>query len=218
MKYTKDGIIEKAKEFIKGIFKEDCTGHDVYHTLRVYRTALKIQEKEGGDLFLVSIASLLHDVDDYKLVKDRKETDDPYLNAKEFMNSVELGEEFQKQVIEIISSISFKANETVTPKTIEGKIVQDADRLDAIGAIGIARAFAYGGHKNSPLYNPDEKPMENMDFEMYKKHRGSTINHFYEKLLKLKDMINTETGREIALVRDAFMKEFLAEFYKEWSE
>ena len=128
MKYTKDGIIEKAKEFMKGIFKEDCTGHDVYHTLRVYRTALKIQEKEGGDLFLVSIASLLHDVDDYKLVKDRKETDDPYLNAKEFMNSVELDEEFQKQVIEIISSVSFKANETVTPKTIEGKIVQDADR------------------------------------------------------------------------------------------
>ena len=123
MKYTKDGIIEKAKDFIKGIFKEDCTGHDVYHTLRVYRTALKIQEKEGGDLFLVSIASLLHDVDDYKLVKDRKETDDPYLNAKEFMNSVELDEEFQKQVIEIISSVSFKANETVTPKTIEGKIV-----------------------------------------------------------------------------------------------
>ena len=122
MKYTKDGIIEKAKDFIKGIFKEDCTGHDVYHTLRVYRTALKIQEKEGGDLFLVSIASLLHDVDDYKLVKDRKETDDPYLNAKEFMNSVELDEEFQKQVIEIISSVSFKANETVTPKTIEGKI------------------------------------------------------------------------------------------------
>lgn len=121
MKYTKDVIIEKAKEFIKGIFKEDCTGHDVYHTLRVYRTALKIQEKEGGDLFLVSIASLLHDVDDYKLVKDRKETDDPYLNAKEFMNSVELDEEFQKQVIEIISSVSFKANETVTPKTIEGK-------------------------------------------------------------------------------------------------
>ena len=186
--------------------------------MRVYRTALKIQEKEGGDLFLVSIASLLHDVDDYKLVKDRKETDDPYLNAKEFMNSVELDEEFQKQVIEIIFSVSFKANETVTPKTIEGKIVQDADRLDAIGAIGIARAFAYGGHKNSPLYNPDEKPMENMDFEMYKKHRGSTINHFYEKLLKLKDMINTETGRKIALVRDAFMKEFLVEFYKEWSE
>ncbi len=90
------------------------------------------------------------------------------------MNSVELNEEFQKQVIEIISSVSFKANETVTPKTIEGKIVQDANRLDAIEAIGIARAFAYGGHKNSPLYNPDEKPMENMDFEMYKKHRGFT--------------------------------------------
>lgn len=208
-------IITKAKEFIRTIFKEDCTGHDVYHTERVLKTALAIQKKEGGDEFIVSLASLLHDVDDYKLVKVKP--DDPYHNALAFMDSVGLDKETKNKIIDIIKDISFKGIDTKAPASLEGKIVQDADRLDAIGAIGIARAFAYGGHKGSPLYDPDIKPKMNMDFETYKKNRGSTVNHFYEKLLLLKDMMNTSEAKRIAIKRNEIMQNFLNEFFDEWN-
>lgn len=207
-------IIAKAKEFIKTIFKEDCTGHDVYHTQRVLRTALAIQKEEGGDEFLVSLGSLLHDVDDYKLVKVSEK--DPYHNARTFMESVKLDDATIKKVIDIVKDISFKGKDTKAPSSLEGKIVQDADRIDALGAIGIARAFAYGAHKGSPLYDPNVKPVLDMDFETYKKNRGSTVNHFYEKLLLLKDLMNTKTGKRIAAKRDQYMQAFLEEFFEEW--
>lgn len=213
--YTNEQMIAKALDYIKIIFKDEYTGHDVFHTLRVYKTSLMLQKEEGGDLLTLSLSALLHDVDDYKLDVERS-SNDPYYNAHRFMDCVGLSSCFQQNIIEIIEFISFKGTETTKPSTLEGQIVQDADRLDALGAIGIARTFAYGGHKSSPLYDPSIKPMLDMDEETYKTHRGTSINHFYEKLLKLKDLMNTKTGKAIADKRTSFMQEYLDEFYDEW--
>lgn len=209
-------IISNAKNYIKTIFKDECTGHDIYHTIRVYKMAMNIQKQEGGDEFIISIASLLHDVDDYKLNVNKSDTD-PFINARTFMIENKLDSNLIEKIIEIINSISYKGNETISPKTLEGQIVQDADRLDAIGAIGIARVFAYGGHKNSPIYDPNIKSLNSMDFNTYKNHRSTSINHFYEKLLKLKDLMNTNTAKKIAEQRHKYMEEYLTEFYKEWN-
>lgn len=215
MNQRKKDIVNRALDYAKERFHGDCTGHDFYHTERVLKTALKIWKEEGGDEFVISLSAILHDVDDYKLVKEKK-TDDPYKNAKSFLDDEDIADDVKEQIIQNIGSVSFKGSETETPKTIEGKIVQDADRLDALGAIGIARCFAYGGHKDSPIYDPTIKPVLDMDFETYKSHRGSSINHFYEKLFKLKDLMNTSSARKLAEERDAFMKSYLNEFYGEW--
>ena len=206
-------IINKTIEYVKEFFKDEYSGHDFYHTLRVYNNAMLIAKGEECDLEIVSLAALLHDVDDYKIVGEQE---DLLHNAKTYLKSIDYSAERIEKICNIISQISFKVSETQIPDTIEGKIVQDADRLDAIGAIGIARAFAFGGNHNTPIHDPEIKARENMSVEEYKKKDGTTINHFYEKLLLIKDLMNTETGKKIAEHRHNYMKSFLEEFYSEW--
>ena len=205
-------IIENAFAYIKTIFSSDCSGHDYYHSIRVYHNALSLAHKEGGNLFLIKLAALLHDVDDRKLFY----TSDQLKNARSFMSDNDLDESLIEEICSIIKSVSFKGSDSVTPPTIEGKIVQDADRLDALGAIGIARTFAYGGHNGRAIYEPNEIPIENMTAAEYEQHRSTSINHFYEKLLKLKYLMNTDAAKAMAEHRHSYMEEFLDEFMMEW--
>ncbi len=206
-------IVNNAIAYIKEMFSNDYSGHDFHHSIRVYNNALHIAEKEGGNLLHIKLAALLHDVDDRKLFDTSENLD----NARGFLQNNGLDEETTNKICEIIKSVSYSGNGSITPDTIEGKIVQDADRLDALGAIGIARTFAYGGHKGRPIYDPDEKPIENMTAEEYKNHTSNSLNHFYEKLLKLKDLINTETARSMAEKRHAYIENYLEEFLCEWN-
>lgn len=205
--------VEKAKEYVKELFRNEFSGHDYFHTLRVYNTAVALSEKENADLFIVSLAALLHDADDVKLSPETAEKKD---NAVNFMKSQGVDEDIISRVVKAIDEISFSGTGTVVPSTIEGKCVQDADRLDAIGAIGIARAFSYGGNHNREMHNPDILPKLNMTKEEYRKSNSTSVNHFYEKLLKLKDLMNTDEGKRIAEKRDRYMREFLDEFLSEW--
>lgn len=203
--------MDKIKLRVQELFKGESSGHDYFHTLRVYNNACKIAQKEECNILLVQLAALLHDVDDIKIFNTKN-----YNNAKTILQEFKYNEQIINSVIKIISEISFKGKST-EPTTIEGKIVQDADRLDAIGAIGIARAFTYGGNKNRELYNPDIKPRLNMTEEEYRSNNGTTINHFYEKLLLLEKYMNTDTAKVIAKERTEFMNNFLKQFYKEWN-
>ncbi|MBQ1826433.1 MAG: HD domain-containing protein [Erysipelotrichaceae bacterium] len=213
IKKKENALIEEAIAFAKDFFKGDFSGHDFYHTLRVYRLAMNIAEREECDRLIVALAALLHDVDDYKLVKDQKE---PYENARGFLKKHGFDEDTVSGIIHIIEQVSFKGSDSAVPDSIEGMIVQDADRLDAIGAIGIARTFAYGGSHDQPIYDPEISVIENMNGEQYLSHEGTTVNHFHEKLLLLKDMMNTRAARELAENRHKVMEDFLAEFYDEW--
>ena len=200
---------------MKKIFESDYSGHDFYHTMRVYKTAVQIAVRENADILTVQLAALLHDVDDIKLSPT---TYSVKKNAVDFMKQNKLSDEIINSVCKIIEEVSFAGTDSVVPSSIEGKCVQDADRLDAIGAVGIARAFAYGGNKGRKMYDPDIKPMTNMNKEQYRQNDNSTtINHFYEKLLLLKDMMNTETAKKIAERRHAFMQTYLDEFLAEWN-
>lgn len=196
---------------IEKIFEKDSSGHDVWHSLRVYNVALKIAETEYCNKRVIAIAALLHDVDDPKLFENTN-----YQNARRIMNLANIDDCTKQHVISIIRQVSFMGTGSVVPDTIEGKIVQDADRLDAMGAIGIARAFAYGGAKGREMYDPDMLPLVNFSQEEYVNNKGTTINHFYEKLFVLKNMMNTNRAREIAEKRDLFMHEYLSEFLNEW--
>lgn len=208
-------IVDSAIEYVKEIFKNDFSGHDYFHTMRVYNLAVTIAKSENADLELVSLAALLHDVDDAKLSPD---THKEKSNAVSFMKSHNLPKDKIDKICAMINEISFAGTDSVTPKSIEGKCVQDADRLDAIGAIGIARAFAFGGNRNRQMYNPDIKPLKNMNNKEYINNENSTtINHFYEKLLLLKNMMNTNTAINIAQKRDDFMRAYLDEFFAEWN-
>ena len=183
-------------------------------SMRVYRLAIQIAEQENADMWIVQLAALLHDVDDVKL---SPETYAKKRNAVNFMKGNGVDNEIIETVCKIIEEVSFAGNDSVVPSTIEGKCVQDADRLDAIGAIGIARAFAYGGSKGRRIHDPDIKPMTNRNKADYNQNHNSTsINHFYEKLLLLKDMMNTETAKKMAMHRQAVMEDFLEEFMAEW--
>lgn len=206
-------IIENAFKYIKEIFIKDYSGYDYYHSIRVYKIAINIAQKEGGNLQVIKLAALLHDVDDRKLF----ETSDQLANARHFLQENDVDMAMQNDICEIIKSVSFKGTESIVPANIEGKIVQDADRLDALGAIGIARTFAYGGYKGRPIYDPCEKPKEDMTAEEYQNNTGNSINHFYEKLLKLRDLMNTETARDLAIKRHKFMENYLNEFLYEWN-
>lgn len=157
------------------------------------------------------IAALLHDADDIKIFGTKN-----YENARQIMTDCHLTADIIERVIDVIREISFKGTKTTVPESIEGKIVQDADRLDAMGAIGIARAFAYGGNHNRPIHIPDYQPITDMSETEYRNNKGTTINHFYEKLLLLKDMMNTDCAKSIAGKRDKYMREFLKEFQDEW--
>lgn len=206
-------IIVRATAYVKEKFENEYSGHDWFHTLRVFRTATRIAEAEGADIVTVQLAALLHDVDDRKL---SPETYAEQKNARSFLAENGIEKSVICEICRIISEVSFVGSDSIVPSTLEGKCVQDADRLDAIGAIGIARAFAYGGNHNRLMYHPDIAPNPNMSKEEYIKSNSTTVNHFYEKLFKLTDMMNTDTARSIAKERDAYMKDFIAEFLDEW--
>lgn len=208
-------LIEKALASVKKLFEGNSDGHDFFHTERVYKTALKLAKKENADLEITALAAILHDADDRKL---SPETCGNKKNARNILTELGIDSERQTAILKIISEVSFVGTDSPVPETKEGKCVQDADRLDAMGAIGIARAFAFGGSRGRQMYNPDIKPTLNADSRTYAKIENSTsVNHFYEKLFLLKDMMNTEAAKRIATERERFMKEFLEEFYKEWN-
>ncbi|MFZ5966418.1 MAG: HD domain-containing protein [Bacillota bacterium] len=212
---NKQQIIDNTIRYVRGKLEGEGSGHDWWHVYRVYKSAKAIAANEKADEFIVSLGALLHDIADFKFHNGDMEVG-PRV-AKEWLESLHVDEEIITHIEYIIRNVSFKgAKVKMTMDTIEGKIVQDADRLDAIGAIGIARTFAYGGFKNREIYNPDVKPQIHETFEQYKSGSGHSINHFYEKLLLLKDMMNTETGRKMAEERHKFMEIYLKEFYDEW--
>ena len=208
-------IIDKTCKFVEDKLAGEGSGHDWWHIFRVWTLAKKIAVEEKAQVEIVELGALLHDIADWKF-HDGDDSIGPAI-AREFLNNHNVEPNLSDSVIEIISTVSYKGAGGATPmKTLEGKIVQDADRLDAIGALGIARTFAYGGYKNRLIYHPDEKPVLHESYEDYKKNEGHTINHFYEKLLLLKERMNTNTGKRIAEGRHKFMQSFLDQFYKEW--
>lgn len=208
--------INKTITFVKQQLQDAEGGHDWFHTLRVFNNSILIAENEAVDLFVVQLGALLHDIADSKF-HNGDETIGPK-QAKDFLISIAVEEEIIDHVVNIIENISFKGgNEAQKFNSLELQVVQDADRLDAIGAIGIARTFNYGGFKNRTLYHPDIAPNLNMSKEEYKVSNAPTINHFYEKLLLLKDRMNTKTGKQIALQRHQFMETYLEQFYAEWN-
>ena len=211
---TQNDIIQKTSAYIKQEFSDDSSGHDWWHIYRVWKNAIAICEQERADRFTVELAALLHDLDDWKFNENEDETPS---RAKAWMESCDVNSEMIEKVCEIIMHISYKGAQVENKmKSLEGLIVQDADRLDAIGAIGIGRAFAYGGYKNRPMYDPERSNNMHASFEEYKNSKSATINHFYEKLLLLKDMMNTGTAKRIAEQRHEVMLSFLSQFMNEW--
>ena len=208
-------LIDNTILFVKQKLENAEAGHDWFHMERVYKNALLIAQDEVCDIQIVKLGALLHDIADSKF-NDGDELVGPKV-AREFLESQNVSEEIIVHVVNIIENISFKGgNFEKKFNSIELEIVQDADRLDAIGAIGIARTFNYGGFKNRQLYNPEIAPNLKMSKEEYKKSEAPTINHFYEKLLLLKDKMNTKTGKQLAQERHKFMELFLSQFYAEW--
>lgn len=213
---NKELLISKTTDFVKSTLKDAEGGHDWFHIERVLNNARHIAKTENADMLVVELGALLHDIADSKF-HNGDESIGPKV-AKNFLQSQQVSDKLIDQVIGIIENISFKGGNVQRDySSIELNIVQDADRLDAIGAIGIARTFNYGGFKGRALYDPEIKPNLNMSKEEYKASTAPTINHFYEKLLLLKDRMNTETGRQIAADRHQFMKIFLEQFYAEWN-
>ena len=205
--------IKATENFIKTQFEGDSSGHDWWHIKRVCNIAKTIAVKEGADLYIAEMAALLHDLDDWKF----NETDKP-IKALAWLKEIGEEQRITETIIEIIENVSYKGSGVETPmRSLEGKCVQDADRLDAIGAIGIARTFAYGGHKGHEMYNPEIQPTVHESFDDYKSKTSHTINHFYEKLLLLKDRMNTKTGIAMAQARHEYMEKFLEQFYGEWN-
>ena len=202
--------------FVKEKLAGAEAGHDWFHIERVWKLSKKIAEKEGGNLEVIELSALLHDIADPKFHNGDETL--ALKISKDFLEEIHVEAELIEQVLFVIKNISFK-NRAEAPENppLELQIVQDADRLDAIGAIGIARTFNFGGFKNNLMYHPEIKPNLGMNKEEYKKSNGTTINHFYEKLLLLKDLMNTETAKRIASERHDFMLQFLDEFYKEWN-
>lgn len=212
---SNENIVNKTILFVKKKLDNAEGGHDWFHIERVYKNAISISENEVCDDTVVKLGVLLHDIADSKF-HDGDETVGPKM-ARDFLESSKVDEVTIQHVINIIENISFKGGNTEKQfSSIELNIVQDADRLDAIGAIGIARTFNYGGFKNRPIYNPRIAPKLHMSTEEYKNSEAPTLNHFYEKLLLLKDKMNTETGKQIAQDRHRYMEGFLSQFYAEW--
>ncbi|MFY0698752.1 MAG: HD domain-containing protein [Balneola sp.] len=209
--------IERTAQFVQNQLEGEGSGHDWWHILRVWNMSKRLASEATHPVstLVIELAALLHDIADHKF-HDGDLTVGPKV-ASEWLYSIEVDKEVIDHVSDIIKDLSFKGAEVATPmKTMEGKIVQDADRLDAIGAIGIARAFAYGGYKSRELYNPNIEPVSHTSFEAYRKDDGHTINHFYEKLFLLKDRMNTESAKKIAEERHTFMKEYVDRFLQEW--
>ena len=208
-------LINKTILFVQQKLENAEGGHDWFHIERVYKNAIVIANGEVCDANVVKLGALLHDIADSKFYNG-DETIGPKI-AREFLESEQVDETTIQHVVDIIENISFKGGNTEKKfSSVELDIVQDADRLDAIGAIGIARTFNYGGFKNRPLYNPNIAPQLQMSKEEYKNSQAPTLNHFYEKLLLLKDKMNTETGKKMAQERHSYMEGFLSQFYAEW--
>jgi uncharacterized protein len=214
---TNNEIIEATKSFVKETLKNAEGGHDWFHIERVYKNASLISKNEDVDEFIIALGALLHDIADSKF-HNGDDTIGPKI-AREFLFKLNVDSEIIEHVVNIIENISFNKSLDKSEKfsSPELDVIQDADRLDAIGAIGIARCFNYGGFKNRAIYNPDIKPNLNMSKAEYKKSDAPTINHFYEKLLLLKDKMNTKTGLQIAEKRHVYMEQFLEQFYAEWN-
>lgn len=212
---NKQFLLKQTRDYVKKKMSHEATGHDWFHIERVVEIAKQISEKEeGADVFIIELAALLHDIGDWK-VRDSEKSEEEVL--EEVMRKILFPNEIKKNIREIVLNMSYSKNlDGRNTLSRDGEIVQDADRLDALGAIGIARAFAYGGKKNREMYNPLVKPKSFNSTSSYRIANGTTINHFYEKLFLLKDLMNTEAAKSIANKREKFMKDFLDEFYKEW--
>lgn len=211
-----ESILARTAEHVRGQLAGDSSGHDWWHIERVRAAALAIGEREGADLFVVELAALLHDVADWKF-HGGDETAGPRV-ARQWLESLGADGDVIEHVCDIIAHLSFKGAGVATPmKSLEGRVVQDADRLDALGAVGIARTFAYGGHAGQPMHDPEVAPQLHATFADYKTKRSTTINHFHEKLLLLKDRMNTDAGRQLAAARHEFMQAFLERFDDEWN-
>jgi uncharacterized protein len=209
-------IVEQTAAFMQEKFTGESSGHDWWHVYRVWQTALRLAAEEPeADRLVVELAALLHDVADWKY-NGGDETASPRA-AREWLEQKQIEPKVIDRVCAVISGVTYKGAGVATPMdTLEGRIVQDADRLDAIGVIGIARAFAYGGHKGRPMYEPNQAPVAHASFADYQKNTGPTINHFYEKLLLLRGRMHTAAGKAMAAERHLFMEEFLRRFYREW--
>lgn len=210
---NQDQIIDAAEQFAKSVLENDATGHDWWHIHRVVRMAKKLASAEGADPFVCMLAALLHDVADEKLNPSKE------IGLKkvgDWLETQPLLEKDRQHILEIISTMSYNAGKNPPMRTIEGKVVQDADRLDAIGAIAIARTFLYAGWVGHPIHDPGLPPRDSMSTEEYRQGRSTAINHFYEKLLKLKDLINTPSAKRIAKERHRVMEEYLERFMLEW--
>lgn len=215
MTKLQEAVIEQTAAHVRSQLEGEGTGHDWWHIERVLKNAIHIGREEGADLFIVQLAALLHDIADHKF-HGGDDSVGPKV-ARQWLESINVDPNIVEHVGLIVRDISFKGADVIAAMhSLEGKVVQDADRLDAIGAIGIARAFAYGGFKQRELYNPAIKPERHDSFETYKNSQAPTINHFYEKLLLLKDRMNTATGQAMAAERHRFMEMYLEKFFKEW--
>lgn len=207
-------IIEKTEAFVRNELGEDATGHDWFHVDRVRKNAIHICKNEKqGDPFIIEMAALLHDIPDEKI---NESVDKGKAKLNSFLQTITLSNEEQAHIIQIIESISYKGGKKTELESVEAKIVQDADRLDAIGAIGIARVFAYGGKKGQLIYDPNIQVRKEMTEEEYRKGKSTSIHHFYEKLLILKDLLNTDVAKRMAESRHQSMVLFLEQFYREW--
>jgi uncharacterized protein len=219
-------IIKKTEYFVKETLSKDSTGHDWWHIYRVRNLAKRIALHEGADIFIVELAALLHDIGDYKFFQGDEEAGT--VKVREWLSSLKISPTLINRIVDITSKISFmhtlpdkgkgrgKKNSAIPTLSKELMAVTDADRLDAMGAIGIARAFTYGGFFNRPIYDPATKPSKSITKEEYKTTEAPSINHFYEKLLKLKDMMYTKLGRKMAKRRHRFLNLYLKQFFKEW--
>lgn len=209
-------ILENTVAFVKYTLADAEGGHDWWHTYRVWKSARKIAENEDVNMFVVELGALLHDIADSKFHDGNEETGPR--KAREFLTSQDLEEDILNHIEKIIANISFKGGHHIQKfSSPELDVIQDADRLDAIGAIGIARCFNYGGYRNRGIYDPELAPNLQMTVEEYKTSNAPSLNHFYEKLLLLKERMNTRTGKEMALHRHLFMEQYLDEFYHEWN-
>lgn len=214
LKKMKNTIIEQTEVFVQNELGEDATGHDWFHVDRVRRNALHIcKEENAGEAFIIEMAALLHDIPDEKLNESIEKGEE---KLETYLQTIPLTDNDKKHIKQIIATISYKGGQHTELSTIEAKIVQDADRLDAIGAIGIARVFAYGGKKGHPIYDPGIQVRDAMSLEEYRNGKSTSIHHFYEKLLKLQDLLNTKSARVMAESRQQMMETFLEQFYQEW--
>jgi uncharacterized protein len=213
-KMSDSETVEKTRAFIEQKFKGEGSGHDYWHILRVWKLAKRIAAQEKDvDLLVVELGAFLHDIADWKF------HDDPEAGSKAtraWLESIEVEEKIIAQVEDIVRNVSYKGAHVKNQLSREGQIIWDADKLDALGAIGIARCFAFGGSANHVMYDPAEKPTLHTSFEEYKKMKGSSVTHFYEKLLLLKDKMYTDTGKQLAEHRHEYMENYLKEFYAEW--